>query len=134
MFASLLDEAIDFLIGANKDYQEEKAGSSSPRAPLHRFQDSVANVDRPAGELKPPRLTTVTAELNIKYRRHVPTGTIVLVRAWFDKVEGSKVTVQAAIEDSDRRVLSAGRGLFVGLKPGEGEQFQGERTGWAAKI
>ncbi|KAJ9603194.1 hypothetical protein H2200_012489 [Cladophialophora chaetospira] len=113
LVSSLLDEVMGLLITTNKDHHEkmlsstayEKAGSPTEGQPL--------------------RLTTVTAELNIKFRRPILTGGIVLVRAWFETVQGSTINLQATIEDSRGQVLSEGAGRFVGLKPGKEHAFRG---------
>lgn len=117
--ASLLDEIMGILISTNKnDYEETVVRTGT---------DETAE---PKPE-KPHRLTTVTAELNVKYRRPVFTGGVVVARAWFDKIQGTRLTLQATIEDAEGRVLSEGAGLFVGLKTGRSNPF---RTGSKPKI
>ncbi|EXJ57788.1 uncharacterized protein A1O5_12346 [Cladophialophora psammophila CBS 110553] len=117
--ASILDEVMGILISTNKDRYEETVART------------VTNGSTTPAQQKPPRLTTVTAELNVKYRKPVFTGGVVLVRAWFGKVQGPKLVVQATIEDADGRVLSEGTGLFVGLDSMRSHIFRGS---WEAKI
>lgn len=110
--ASLLDEIMGILITTNKDEYEETG----------------------TDEQNPQRLTTVTAELNIKYRRPVFTGGVVVARAWFDEIQGTRFRLQATIEDSEGRVLSEGAGLFVGLKRGSSRNLFRAGTGSRPKI
>ena len=63
------------------------------------------------------------AGLKIEYQRPVPTGDVVLVRVWFERFQGSKVVVQAVIEDSGGRTLAEGRGTLVGLRPDKSNAF-----------
>jgi acyl-coenzyme A thioesterase THEM4 len=105
--ASLLDEVMGFLITTNTDHDVQR---------LSRLGSPV--------DQTPLWARTVTAELNVKYRRPVPTGDIVLVRAWFEDIRGNKIAIRATIEDSRGQCLSEGTGRFVSLAAGAGRAFQ----------
>lgn len=76
-----------------------------------------------------PPLTTVTGELTVKYRRPVMTGQVVLARAWFpnNKLDGSKYSTKAVIQDSAGQVLCESIVTFVGIKPGREGAFKSDR-------
>ena len=101
--SSIIDEVMGFLINSNTR-ATEAAGNPS---------DGGSGVPK-----KAPASTVMTAELTTRYRRPVPTGEALLIRAWADKIEGRKIIVKATLEDSERQVLSEGIGLFIALKPG----------------
>lgn len=102
MVASLIDEVAGFLLRQNFQLEQED----------------------PSPGYRPPGWTTVTSELNVKFRRPVPTGAAVVVRAWFDTIEGANYRTRIVIEDSDKRVLSQGEAVFVGIKPGREGAFK----------
>lgn len=107
MVACIVDEVTGLLTGQN-----------------HRLQHQSP---RPGHDLPP--WTTVTGELTVKYRRPVMTGQVVLARAWFDnnKLDGSKYSTKAVIQDSAGQVLCQSIVTFVGIKPGREGAFKSDR-------
>ena len=59
----------------------------------------------------------VTVTLNIKFRRPVPTPSIVLCRARFTKFEGRKAWITGTVEDGMGTIYAVGEGLFIAPKP-----------------
>lgn len=101
--ASIIDEIMSFLINSNKQMTE--AAVDPP---------TVSSVPMTAA----PGSSVVTAELTIKYKKPVPTGEVLLLRAWIESIEGRKIIVKATVEDSEKQILAEGLGLFIALKPG----------------
>lgn len=64
------------------------------------------------------RVFTMTAYLNVNYKRPVMTPGIVLLRGWVDRREGRKIWGKGTVEDGNGNVLSEGEALFVRLKEG----------------
>ncbi|KAK5211159.1 hypothetical protein LTR41_003771 [Exophiala xenobiotica] len=126
--AAVIDEVMGYLINANLTAARTEvgaAGGADHAAAAAKGQGQAAS---PAavvpmtgpGESTAPMSSVMTAELTIKYRRPVPTGEVLLVRTWIDKMEGRKIVVRAAVEDQDGQVLSEGLALFIALRPGVG--------------
>jgi acyl-coenzyme A thioesterase PaaI-like protein len=123
--AAVIDEVMGYLINANLTAARTEVGAGADHAAAAKGQGQAAS---PAavvpmtgtGESTAPMSSVMTAELTIKYRRPVPTGEVLLVRAWIDKMEGRKIVVRAAVEDQDGQVLSEGLALFIALRPGVG--------------
>ncbi|KAJ8119533.1 hypothetical protein ONZ43_g3534 [Nemania bipapillata] len=63
-----------------------------------------------------PSGTFMTAYLNTKFIRPVPTPITILARTWFTKVEGRKLFMQGTIEDENGIVLVQAEALYVQLK------------------
>jgi len=59
---------------------------------------------------------TVTARLNITYRRPVPTPGLVLSRARLVKREKRKMWVEGEVEDGEGGIFASAEALFVELK------------------
>ncbi|KAI9644593.1 hypothetical protein NHQ30_006614 [Ciborinia camelliae] len=57
--------------------------------------------------------STMTAYLNITYKKPIKTPGVVLGRSWVERKEGSKLFGKATIEDGDGVVLSSGDALFI---------------------
>lgn len=96
MIAMILDEVMGILLSVNKDREEDYARTTTGRSPSPS-----------------ERLTTVTAELLVKYQKPVTTPQTMCVRVWFSKCEGRKLWVQGTIEDEKCTVLARGEGLFI---------------------
>jgi len=79
--------------------------------PVNHTRDELAG--RPRGL---PYQGYMTAYLNTKYLRPVPTGATVLATARIVKVDGRKLLVEGSIWDADSNLLASAEALFVGLK------------------
>ncbi|MCJ1304953.1 hypothetical protein MMC08_007766 [Hypocenomyce scalaris] len=86
--ATLLDEGMGILMEANKD---KGSGRDNGNA-------------------------IVTAFLNVKYRRPVPTPGIVLVTAKYTKVMPRKQFMRASVEDGEGTVYAEAEALFVEIR------------------
>ena len=95
--ATLLDEVMGILLSANKDFEEKRLRS--------RDDDNPTQTRR--------RFHTVTASVRLAYRKPIPTPSTVLVRAWFDRVDGKKNFILGTIEDGTGNVYTCGSALFV---------------------
>jgi acyl-coenzyme A thioesterase PaaI-like protein len=139
--AAVIDEVMGYLINANLTAARTEVGAAggADHAAAAKVQGQAAS---PAvvpmtgtGESTAPMSSVMTAELTIKYRRPVPTGEVLLVRTWIDKMEGRKIVVRAAVEDQDGQVLSEGLALFIALRPGVGgPKVKRKMTGEGARL
>jgi acyl-coenzyme A thioesterase PaaI-like protein len=60
----------------------------------------------------------VTGEMTVRYRKMLPTPSIVLCRAWVEEEpEGRKVWIRASVEDGHGGVFATGKTLFIRTKP-----------------
>lgn len=98
--ATLLDEVMGDLLSVNKDYEEQRLRSQN-KIQSHQLR---------------PGATTMTVSLSLSYRKPIPTPGMLLVRAWFDCVNGKKHFVCGAIENGTGDVLTQGRALFVRVR------------------
>lgn len=57
--------------------------------------------------------TTMTAYLNITYKKPIGTPGVVLGRSWVERREGRKIFGKATVEDGDGVVLACGDALFI---------------------
>ena len=57
-----------------------------------------------------------TVELNIKYRKPVPTPGTVMARSWIAKMEGRKIWVQAAVESETGEIHATAEGVWLAPK------------------
>jgi acyl-coenzyme A thioesterase THEM4 len=89
--ATLLDEEMGILLSVNQDYLHKEKGEG---------------VD----------MTSMTAYLNMKYLAPVVTPGIVLGRAKVVKVEGRKIYIRGALEDSEGKELTVAECLFIKAK------------------
>ena len=62
---------------------------------------------------RPAEKSTMTAYLKVDFKKPVPTPSIILCRAWLEKVEGRKLWGRGTIEDGEGVVLATGEALFV---------------------
>jgi len=62
------------------------------------------------------RVFTMTAYLNVTYKKPVRTPGTVLLRGWVDRRQGRKIWGKGTVEDGEGNVLSQGEALFVQLK------------------
>ncbi|KAK5445227.1 hypothetical protein LTS15_010318 [Exophiala xenobiotica] len=130
--AAVIDEVMGYLINANLTAARTEVGAAASGGQ----EASAAVVPMTGtGESTAPMSSVMTAELTIKYRRPVPTGEVLLVRTWIDKMEGRKIVVRAAVEDQDGQVLSEGVALFIALRPGVGgPKVKRKMTGEGARL
>ena len=63
--------------------------------------------------LSGPRDSLFTVNLNVSYRRPVPTGTQVLVKTWLAQREGRKWLSRGQICDKDGQILTEAEGTWV---------------------
>ncbi|KAH8591597.1 thioesterase family protein-like protein [Bisporella sp. PMI_857] len=68
-----------------------------------------------AQNFRPKDKKTMTAYLNVNYKKPVTTPSVVLCRASVDRVEGRKLYVKGSIEDGNGTVLSTAEALFIVL-------------------
>jgi thioesterase superfamily protein 4 len=66
-----------------------------------------------AGTARPQEKTTMTAYLNITYKKPIRTPSIVLGRSWIERREGRKLFGKATIEDGNGTILATGDALFI---------------------
>lgn len=74
---------------------------------LDELIGNVAEYERPPGK------STMTAYLKVDYKRPVPTPSIVVSRAWLEKIEGRKIYGRGVIEDEEGNVCATGEALFL---------------------
>ncbi|KAK7905589.1 hypothetical protein LTR67_000312 [Exophiala xenobiotica] len=142
--AAVIDEVMGYLINANLTaaWTEVGAAGGADHAAAAKGQGQGQAASPAAvvpmtgtGESTAPMSSVMTAELTIKYRRPVPTGEVLLVRTWIDKMEGRKIVVRAVVEDQDGQVLSEGLALFIALRPGVGgPKVKRKMTGEGARL
>ncbi|EKD13200.1 uncharacterized protein L3040_003004 [Drepanopeziza brunnea f. sp. 'multigermtubi'] len=77
------------------------------------LDECIGNV----GEYERPEGTrTMTAYLNVNYKRPVPTPSVIIVRAWLDRIEGRKMFGKGVIEDEEGRICVTAETLFLTVK------------------
>jgi acyl-coenzyme A thioesterase PaaI-like protein len=60
----------------------------------------------------------VTAELNVQFKKMLPTPSVVLCRAWIEEEPaGRKIRLKATVEDGEGGLFATGGGLFILVKP-----------------
>lgn len=61
-----------------------------------------------------PNKVGVTAQLNVSFKRPVSVDSVVVIKAWTDKVEGRKAFVKALVlDDEDASPHAEASALFV---------------------
>lgn len=70
-----------------------------------------------ADRARPDGTSTMTAFLNVTYKRPVPTPGVVVVKSWVDKVEGRKLWTKGEIVGSEGTVLALAEALFIIVPP-----------------
>ncbi|KAK6383056.1 hypothetical protein LTS17_003726 [Exophiala oligosperma] len=110
--AAVIDETMGYLIKAH-------------------LRASVTEVAPPPGKAKVTMVpltssdttaAVMTGELTIRYKRPMPTGEVLLVRTWVEKIEGRKTYAKAVVEDGEGTVLTEGTSVFIALKHGKTPQ------------
>jgi len=61
-------------------------------------------------------LGTMTAYLNVGYKRPMPTPGVYLVTARYERVEGRKKWIESRVVDAEGNVLAVGKALFLEVK------------------
>jgi thioesterase superfamily protein 4 len=74
------------------------------------LDETLGNV---AEHEKPDNGSTMTAYLNVDYKKPVPTPGCILVKAWLEKREGKKIWATGVIEDGQGNVSTIGNALFI---------------------
>jgi len=74
------------------------------------LDDAMANLFHMKGR------ESVTARLEIRYRREAPIGAPLIVSAWIDRERGKLFIAQAALSLADGTPLAEARGTFI--RPG----------------
>ena len=74
---------------------------------LDETAENATDFARPEGS------STMTARLNVSYKKAVSTPGVILTRAVVVKREGKKLTVKTAIEDGTGTVLAVAEALFI---------------------
>ncbi|KAH8663302.1 HotDog domain-containing protein [Ilyonectria robusta] len=72
---------------------------------------AMCNIDSPPEETVSP--FTMTAKLDVNYRKPVRLDQVLIVTAVIEKIEGRKMHVCVKLEDESREVLSDGAALFL---------------------
>lgn len=72
---------------------------------------AMCNIDSPPEETVSP--FTMTAKLDVNYRKPVRLDQVLIVTAVIEKIEGRKMHVGVKLEDESREVLSDGAALFL---------------------
>lgn len=65
---------------------------------------------------KEGRVFTMTAYLNVRYKKPVRTPSVLLLRGWVERREGRKIFGRGTVEDGEGNVLSEGDALFVEVR------------------
>jgi uncharacterized protein (TIGR00369 family) len=73
----------------------------------------------------------VTAKMETRYRRPVPHGVELVVRAWVTRERGRRLEVEATVSQPDGTVLAESTALFLRLPPEE-EARVAAALGWDA--
>ena len=109
------------LVSEVRAFLETDAGINGPPGIAHGgFVATI--IDEVMGCLINTRSATtlgspiMTAELTTKWRGPVPSGKVLMVRAWIEKRDGRKVFIKATVEAEGRQVLAEGYGVFIGPK------------------
>ena len=66
-----------------------------------------------ADNIRPQDKSTMTAYLNVNYKKPVPSPTVVLCRAWVEKRDGRKLYGRGTVEDGKGGIMATGEALFV---------------------
>jgi acyl-coenzyme A thioesterase THEM4 len=66
--------------------------------------------------IRPPGQSSMTAYLNVNYKKPVPTPGFVLCRGWVDSTDGRKIFGSGTIEDGEGTVMATGEALFLMVK------------------
>lgn len=72
---------------------------------------AACNIDSPPEETASP--FTMTAKLDVNYRKPARLDQVLIVTAAIEKVEGRKMHIGVKLEDESRAVLSDGAALFL---------------------
>ncbi|KAF2138075.1 uncharacterized protein K452DRAFT_291115 [Aplosporella prunicola CBS 121167] len=78
----------------------------------------TANVDHTNRNAKTARgLSSMTAYLNVSYKKPLPLPAVILATARYAKVVGRKQYISAALEDGNGRAYATAEALFIEIKP-----------------
>lgn len=113
--ATLLDEVCGILTMVNKERMLEKWKSSGSVGQLPAV--NVMTGCRFACDAAYIRQADHAIDLNITYKRPIPTPGIILCTAKVERQDGRKLFVRATIEDGAGAVYTIGDALFIEVKP-----------------
>ena len=57
-----------------------------------------------------------TATMTVDYKKPLPIPTVILCKAWVDRMEGKKLWARATIESGEGLIYATGEGIFVETK------------------
>lgn len=70
-----------------------------------------------AAHFNATRLSGFTANLSVDYRAPIPADSVLLARAWLERIDGRKRWLKGTIEGPDGKVYGEATALFLMLKP-----------------
>ncbi|KAK0658237.1 Acyl-coenzyme A thioesterase THEM4 [Lasiodiplodia hormozganensis] len=91
MIAALMDELTGLILNVNNDHRNRSSGVNNP-------------------------LTSMTAYLNVSYKKPLPVPGVILGTSKIEKVDGRKFYLRATLEDGNGQVYAVGEALFIELK------------------
>ena len=77
-----------------------------------------------------PRHFMVTAQLNVRYRKPVPTETLLLAKGWAGKRNGRVAEAHSEIQTMDGIVLAEAELVLVDMPESKYDQISLEEMGW----
>ena len=69
-------------------------------------------------------IPVLAAKIEITYRRSLPLGSVVLVEAWIERIEGRKLWLASRLLGADGELYSEGTGLFLELNDAQKAAFE----------
>ncbi len=77
-----------------------------------------------------PRHLMVTAQLNVRYRKPVPTETLLVAKGWAGKRKGRISKAHSEIQSLDGEVLAEAELVLVDIPESKLDQVSFEEMGW----
>ena len=77
-----------------------------------------------------PRHFMVTAQLNVRYRKPVPTETPLVAKGWAGKRQGRVSEARSEIQNLAGEVLAEAKLVLVDMAEGKFDQISFEEMGW----
>ncbi|HCU57402.1 MAG TPA: hypothetical protein DF984_04105 [Anaerolineaceae bacterium] len=77
-----------------------------------------------------PRHFMVTAQLNVRYRKPVPTETPLVAKGWAGKRQGRVSEARSEIQNLAGEVLAEAKLVLVDMPEGKFDQISFEEMGW----
>ena len=100
-------------------------GSGAEGPPGHAHGGSMASVldEAMGGVAWFQGYKCLALEINVKFRKALPLGSLVRVRSWLERVEDKKIYSRAEMKGSNGELFSESSGLFLELTPEALAQF-----------